>query len=194
MTRFHWTIAASLFCAAACTPSQPPPAAAPPASATAAATPTQVPTASAPPAQAASAAPKAGDETEGDESLVGLLGTYRISAHVSASVSALSDAQARAFHGKDIVIKPAVKTPWDQCDAPHWKHHESTVDAWLGDWKAPNLKAAERAALGLDKATKVTVWEADCGKGPSIEVVQTNADTVVMLHDGVAFAARRQAR
>ena len=177
---------------AACTPAPPATQAAPAASAPPPASPPTAAVTAAPIAAPSAAA--ANDGGEGDESLVGLLGTYRVTGHVAASVSALSEKEANAVHRRDVVIQPALRSPWDTCAAPEWTHKNVKTDAWLQSWNAPSLSAAQKKVLGLKEPT-LTLWEAACGaKGPRVEIAQTNADTIVVLHDGVAFAATRRGR
>lgn len=180
--------AAITACPPAPPPDQPPASTAPPAP-----PPTAKTTASASAKPTAAPSVAAADEPEGDESIVGLLGTYRITVHVAASVSALSEKEAAATHGRDVVIRPALESPWDKCPTPKWTHKEVKVEAWLQSWNAPTLTVAQRKALGLKEAT-LTLWEAACGaQGPRVEVAQPRSgDTIVLLHDGVAFAAARR--
>lgn len=136
----------------------------------------------------------AGDEHEGDESLVGLLGTYRIEGHVAAAVSASSEQEAKAFHGRELTVTPAIATPWEKCEQPRWTHETTKVDAWLASWNAPNLTPAQRKTLSLDGVSEVMIWRASCPSSPTpIELadpIGPQSQLVVILHDGVAYAAR----
>src|SRR5262249_54917929 len=150
------------------------------------------------PAQTArAAADTESNATEGDESLVGLLGTYTIQGGVAPGITALGPADIQAFVGKQIVINPKVVTPWSHCDKPSWTHREVPMDKWLD--KAPKLTAPEQKLLGFQGATTVTVWNAGpcTGAGDAnIEVVeaphQPSPGVLVIAADGVLFGAKRQ--
>ena len=133
------------------------------------------------------------EETEGDESLVGLIGTWRIEGSIHAAVSALSEDEAKEHTGKDIVITPtSLSSPWRKCERADWTHREEPLASWLTSWRAPTFDAGQKKLVGADDDS-VTAWETPCGATPA-RVVQISGFRLAMLHDGVLFVAKPHPR
>lgn len=175
---------------AALAPATAAPAVAAPATSAKAAGPSQDnPCATAPDPKACMAAMR---EPEGDESLVALVGAFRIKAHFFPGVSALGATEAAAFHGRDVRIEPKLTTPWETCQATAWSHRPTTLAAWLSDHKA-TLAPAKLQALGVSEPLRA--WEARCslkgGSTATIEVLQVANGGLVLMHEGVGFVLER---
>lgn len=130
----------------------------------------------------------AGKETEGDESLVGIAGTWRIRSHFFPGISAMGEAEAAAFHGREVRVEPNLTTPWDRCKATAWSHRSTALTKWLDDVKATLTSEKIKA---LDLGDPVQVWEARCTveRGPValVSLLETRGHRLVLMHEGAGF-------
>lgn len=154
----------------------------------------------APPTEGASSTPEdpieaAARETEGDESLVGLIGTYRIEGALRGKVYAFSEEEIAGFMGEEISVTPSsLATPWLSCDGATWTQGStSPYDAWITEVRSESVMADESRLLESLAASKdqgIVTWTSPCDTVEAYLSQMVSSGTLAMSWDGVTFIAR----
>jgi hypothetical protein len=116
--------------------------------------------------------------------------TWKITGHINAYMTAMSEDDAAALNGHYVMSNASLVTPWERCDAPQSVYRDASVEEWFGSFDDRGLGREDRDVLGVAPGTTVRVHDLRCAGGHQVEIVETAPDAIILVHDGVAFAAR----
>ncbi|MEM6792061.1 MAG: hypothetical protein AAGA56_05080 [Myxococcota bacterium] len=103
------------------------------------------------------------NEPEGDESVVGLIGTYVIRDAVLGRVHALSREEVDELKGKTMTVEAtSLETPWLTCDEVTWTYASSNGASWV---EGLSVAAADEARLQAKVDAVVIHWTTPCVGG-----------------------------
>jgi hypothetical protein len=115
--------------------------------------------------------------------------TWKITGHVDAFMTAMSDADADALRGHYVMSNTSLVTPWERCDAPQSVYRDASIEEWFGSFDDRGLTHEDGDVLGVAPGATVRVHDLRCASGHQLEIVETSPDSIILVHDGIAFAA-----
>jgi hypothetical protein len=134
-------------------------------------------------------APSANIETtlESAISPPGFMGTWTVTGHLIPGISAMSEAEASAWHGTILQLGEALAiSNENRCAAPRYSTEAVLTSQLLADFKLPPGRL-----LALDALDRATVLQVSCHGAPwgamGGRVIGISADEALAPWDGVFF-------